>query len=84
MTTTATPTSKAGFDLPAKSSAEKGRARRILDALQRHYPDAHCELDYATPHELLVAVILSAQATDVSVNKVTPALFRRFPTPSAP
>ncbi len=75
-------TSKAGFDLPTKSKAEKARARRIMDGLYRHYPRAHCELDYANPHELLVATILSAQATDVSVNKATPKLFGDFKTPA--
>ena len=42
------------------------------------HPDAHCELDFTTPLELAVATILSAQTTDVRVNQVTPALFRRF------
>jgi len=55
----------------------------LLAALREHYPDAHCELNYTSPHELLIATILSAQATDVSVNKATPALFARFPTPAA-
>ncbi len=59
------------------------RAERLLAALYAAYPDAHCELDYRSPHELLVATILSAQATDVSVNKATPALFARFPSPAA-
>jgi endonuclease-3 len=54
-------------------------ARRILDALERHYPDADTELDYRTPFELLVATILSAQSTDQRVNQVTPALFERYP-----
>ena len=54
-------------------------ARRILDALERHYPDADTELDYRTPFELLVATILSAQSTDQRVNMVTPELFRRYP-----
>ncbi len=44
------------------------------------YPDAHCELDFANPYELLVATILSAQCTDVRVNLVTPALFAAYPT----
>jgi endonuclease-3 len=74
--------SKAGFKLPKKSAAQKARARRILDGLYKHYPDAHCELDYHTPHELLIATILSAQATDVGVNKATPKLFATFPTPA--
>jgi endonuclease-3 len=75
-------TSKAGFALPRKTAAEKARARRILNGLYKHYPDAHCELDYRNPHELLVATILSAQATDVGVNKATPKLFAAFPGPA--
>jgi endonuclease-3 len=59
------------------------RARKILGALKAEYPDAHCELDYRTPFELLVATILSAQCTDVRVNLVTPVLFARFPTAQA-
>jgi endonuclease-3 len=43
------------------------------------YPDAHCELDFSTPLELIVAVVLSAQCTDKRVNEVTPALFDRYP-----
>lgn len=51
----------------------------VLDILDAHYPDAECALDYKTPFELLVAVALSAQTTDVGVNKVTPKLFDLFP-----
>ncbi len=51
--------------------------------LHAAYPDAHCELDYDTPWQLLVAVVLSAQCTDVRVNQVTPELFARFPDPVA-
>lgn len=54
--------------------------REVVRRLTRLYPDAHCELDYRTPYELLVATILSAQCTDARVNQVTPALFLRFPT----
>lgn len=54
-------------------------ARRILDALERHYPDADTELRYRNPFELLVATMLSAQSTDQRVNEVTPALFARYP-----
>lgn len=68
------------FELPAVSEREKRRARRILAKLDEKYPDAHCELEYSSPHELLAATILSAQTTDVGVNKATPALFRAFPT----
>ena len=46
------------------------------------FPDAHCELNHRNAFELLIATILSAQATDVGVNKVTPKLFERFPTPT--
>jgi endonuclease-3 len=56
------------------------RARRIKRCLDDVYPDAHCELDFTTPLELLVAVVLSAQTTDVRVNLVTPALFKRYRT----
>ncbi|HEX4221935.1 MAG TPA: endonuclease III [Pseudonocardiaceae bacterium] len=54
------------------------RVRRILRSLGEGYPDAHCELDFTTPLELLVAVVLSAQTTDVRVNLTTPALFARY------
>ena len=67
---------------PAPAPAAKARARRILKALYAQYPDAHCELDYASPHELLIATILSAQTTDVGVNKATPKLFAKFPKPA--
>lgn len=70
------------FPLPQVEPAEKRRAKRILALLDEHYPDAHCELDYSTPHELLIATILSAQCTDVAVNKATPALFKKYPTPA--
>lgn len=63
--------------------ARTRRARKIHRTLARSYPNAHCELNYEGPFELLVAVILSAQCTDEQVNKVTPALFTRYPTPDA-
>jgi endonuclease-3 len=68
--------------LPRKSHAQKKRAAEIYDALLKCYPDAHCELDYSNPLQLLIATILSAQALDSAVNKVTPALFKAFPTPA--
>ncbi len=55
------------------------RMPEILRLLHAEYPDAHCELDFDGPLQLLVATILSAQCTDERVNKVTPALFARFP-----
>ena len=57
------------------------RARRINRELALTYPDAHCELDFTSPFELLVATVLSAQTTDVRVNMVTPTLFAKYPTP---
>ena len=60
--------------------ARTRRARRIHRILAERYPDAHCELDFTTPLELLVATILSAQCTDVRVNLVTPVLFARYAT----
>lgn len=56
------------------------RARRTYRALLERYPYAHCELDFETPLQLLVATVLSAQTTDVMVNSVTPTLFSRWPT----
>ena len=58
------------------------RARAIMDRLATLYPDAHTMLHYEDPFQLLIAVILSAQTTDAGVNKVTPVLFERFPTPA--
>lgn len=55
------------------------RARKVGRILAETYPDAHCELDFTNPLELLVATILSAQCTDARVNMVTPALFKRYP-----
>ena len=52
----------------------------ILDEMEKLYPDAHCELNHRNAYEMAVAVILSAQTTDASVNKVTPALFAKYPT----
>jgi endonuclease-3 len=59
--------------------ATPAQARAILKALTRHHPNADTELHYRTPFELLVATILAAQSTDVGINKLTPALFARFP-----
>ena len=56
------------------------RARRINRELALMYPDAHTELNFTTPLELLVATILSAQSTDKRVNMVTPVLFARYHT----
>jgi endonuclease-3 len=58
------------------AAARAARAAKITAALARTYPDAHCELDYSTPLDLLIATILSAQCTDKRVNIVTKELFR--------
>ena len=55
----------------------------VLQRLQAAHPDAHCELNYQTPLQLLVATILSAQCTDVRVNMVTPDLFAKYPDTAA-
>jgi endonuclease III len=65
---------------PSASTALLRRARKINRELAELYPDAHCELDFTTPLELLVATILSAQCTDKRVNMVTPILFAKYPT----
>ena len=59
--------------------AKRHRAQKILQALREAYPEARTELRYENPFQLLVATVLSAQATDKSVNEATPALFARFP-----
>lgn len=64
---------------PRKKTQIQLRALEILRNLKQLYPEATCSLNYQTPVQLLVAVILSAQCTDERVNKVTPALFARFP-----
>jgi len=57
------------------------RARQMNRILAGLYPDAHCELNFANPFQLLVSTVLSAQTTDVRVNLTTPALFAKYPTP---
>jgi endonuclease-3 len=70
--------------MPRESRALlKARANKILDMLEEAHPEAKCALDYKSPFELTIATILSAQCTDEQVNLVTPALFRRYPTPAA-
>jgi endonuclease-3 len=66
--------------MPRESRAAlRQRTAEIIRRLKGIYPDAHCELDYRNPYQLLVATILSAQCTDQRVNLVTPALFARWP-----
>lgn len=59
------------------------RVCKIIPILRETYPDARVTLDYRSGFELLVAAILAAQATDQKVNQITPALFKRYPTPEA-
>jgi endonuclease-3 len=66
------------FDPEETTLARTRRARRMARELALIHPDAHCELKFSTPLELLVATILSAQTTDKTVNKVTPTLFARY------
>lgn len=70
----------AKFPKPARSAVE---TRAILKKLEGQHPGADTELHYTTPYELLAATILSAQCTDERVNRVTPALFKRYPDAKA-
>jgi len=87
-------TSRSTEPKPAKRTkpvSRRGRPRlvgkdvalRTFDALAAHYPDAHCELDHVDAFQLLVATVLSAQTTDVNVNKATPKLFAKYPDAAA-
>jgi endonuclease III len=62
--------------------ARTRRARRMYRELHDLYPYAHCELDFRSPWELLIATVLSAQTTDVQVNLITPTLFAKYPGPA--
>ncbi len=57
------------------------QVRHILDTIAEMFPDAHCELHHSNPFELTIAVLLSAQCTDETVNKVTPSLFHKYKRP---
>lgn len=59
----------------------KKETEEIIKILKDYYPDATCSLDFTTPFEMLVAVMLSAQCTDERVNKTTPNLFKDYNTP---
>ena len=90
-----TPVKKSAVKTPAgKSAGAKSvsakynplapeRINAILEILERRYPDARCALHHENAWQLLVATILSAQCTDVRVNMVTPALFKKYPTPAS-
>ncbi len=82
----AAPTRAAKKIVKKKSAGDPTNPQRveaILQRLAKHYPSAVCALHHRNAWELTVATILSAQCTDVRVNMVTPALFKRFPTPQA-
>ena len=77
---------KTKSEIPAVDEAtaeKKKRARRILSALRKLYPEADCALTRENPLQLLIATILSAQSTDETVNKVTPVLFKRYKSAKA-
>jgi endonuclease-3 len=78
LTKTATPPSK--VPRPRNAAERKARVAEILATLDRMFPSVTCALHHSNPWELLVATILSAQCTDERVNKVTPGLFRKYPT----
>lgn len=59
----------------------KSKIHEFMTVLKNTYPDAKCSLDFTTPFELLIAVILSAQCTDERVNKTTPSIFSKYSTP---
>lgn len=70
--------------MPREANDErKARLKKVITGLRRAYPDAHCELNFSNPLELLIATILSAQCTDKRVNMVTPELFRKHPSAAA-
>jgi endonuclease III len=69
--------------IPESHTALVRRARRMDRTLASTFPDAHVELDFTTPLELLVATVLAAQSTDKRINEVTPALFRKYPDAAA-
>jgi len=66
----------------ARSRAQRD-APATYQALRKAHPDAHCELEHGSPFELIVATVLSAQSTDVAVNRITPDLFQRWPDATA-
>jgi len=66
-------------EMPRESTqARQARVQKILEGLEKTYPNAHCELNYSNPLELLIATILSAQCTDKQVNIVTAELFKKY------
>ena len=74
---------KSGARKREKLEEKTARAQAIATCLEELYPEVECPLSHRNTFELLIAVILSAQCTDAAVNKVTPALFKRYPNPGA-
>ena len=75
------PATKAKIKGPEKVTlVPKGKAQRIIEILCHTYPEAECELNYESDFQLLIAVVLSAQSTDVTINKVCAELFKYYPT----
>jgi len=82
---------KAKAKAPAKAAkrpkkpklATAAEAQELYEVIRGRHSDAHCELEHESPFELIVATVLSAQSTDVMVNKITPELFKRWPGPAA-
>ncbi len=69
--------------MPRETMATKReRAMLVEERMMAHYGEGACSLDYRNPFQLVVAVVLSAQCTDAAVNRVTPALFERYPAPA--
>jgi len=64
-----------------KKIIDENKIEDVMNMLLKMYPEASCELNHGSKFELLIAVVLSAQTTDVSVNKVTPGLFKKYPGP---
>ena len=61
----------------------KKEAIKIIEILKEYYPDCKCSLDFTSPFEMMIAVMLSAQCTDERVNKTTPDLFKKYNTPES-
>jgi endonuclease-3 len=68
---------------PKQASTNPALVATTYAKLRERHSDAHCELDHKSPFQLILATVLSAQSTDVMVNKITPELFKRWPTPQA-
>ncbi len=69
------------FDGGERRRMNKKQLRHVLDTIAVMFPDAHCELNHSNPFELTIAVLLSAQCTDETVNKVTSTLFSKYRNP---